>query len=91
MSDYISKSALKDKLQALATSNEMMGYLTAFDVVQDCIGIVENQPTISETEILRKPFERVVERLEKEVDDGAGLMPKKRAIEIVKEECGVNE
>ena len=40
----IDEKKLIKELTGLTTSNEMMGYLTAFDVVQDCIGIVENQP-----------------------------------------------
>lgn len=42
----IDEKKLIEELNRLATSNEMMGYLTAFDVVQDCIGIVEKQPQI---------------------------------------------
>ena len=58
------------------------------------------QPTIFETEIIRKAFERVVERLEEarkysykdfkdeEMEWRKGL---KTAIEIIKEECGISE
>ena len=55
------------------------------------------QPTISETEIIRKPFERVVERFEelKNDCDCYGHLKKKGlvdwTIEIVKEECGISE
>ena len=62
MSDYISKSALIEQLTEWANRNEMMGLLTGCNVVRDCIGVVEGQPTLDEKEIIRKPFERVVER-----------------------------
>ena len=65
MSDYISKSALIEQLTEWANRNEMMGYLTSLDIVRECIGVVESQPTVDEKEIIRKAFERVVERLEK--------------------------
>ena len=57
------------------------------------------QITISETEILRKPFGRVVERLEERVQwyevygdcEGNSYRAYDHAIEIVKEECGISE
>lgn len=69
MSDYISKSAM-----AKAIENHYNG-LTYENVPQSIpdfysqmAQLVENQPTISETEIIRKAFERVVERLEERRD-----------------------
>lgn len=40
----IDEKKLIEELQRFANSNEMIEYTTAYDVVQDCIGIVENQP-----------------------------------------------
>jgi hypothetical protein len=40
----IDEKKLIEELTSLLTSSEMMGYLSAFDVVQDCIEIVEKQP-----------------------------------------------
>lgn len=45
MSDLISRSALVKILKEWADTNAMRGYDTAYDVVQDCISTVENQPT----------------------------------------------
>lgn len=40
----IDEKKLIEQLQSFSNSNEMIEYTTAYDVVQDCIGIVENQP-----------------------------------------------
>ena len=40
----INEKKLIEELTSLLTNSEMMGYLSAFDVVQDCIEIVEKQP-----------------------------------------------
>lgn len=40
----IDEKKLIEELQRFSNSNEMIEYTTAYDVVQDCIGIVENQP-----------------------------------------------
>lgn len=63
MSDYISKSALIEDLKNdfCADCTECGGHCRHDDLFET----VEKQLTISETEIIRKPFERVVERLEK--------------------------
>jgi single-stranded DNA-specific DHH superfamily exonuclease len=59
--------------------------------------VIDNQPTISETEIIHNAFERVLERLEelKEDCDCYGYLTKKGtadlAIKIIKEECGIGE
>lgn len=58
MSDYISKSALMKYLR---------DYKWEFALGSDfskAIEMVDMQPTLDEKEIIRKPFERVVERLE---------------------------
>ena len=64
MSDYINKSALIEALE-----NECKGQLIGNENVTlisfgDVIDLVFEQPTIDETEIIRKAFERVVQRLE---------------------------
>ena len=53
MRDYISKSALLEQLLE-ARSDE---------IIKAVIGLVQTQPTISEKEIIRKAFERVLQRL----------------------------
>lgn len=57
------------------------------------INAIKCQPTLDEKEIIRKPFERVVDRLEElkqnAFDDESVIISD--AIEIVKEECGINE
>lgn len=40
----IDEKKLVEELTSLLISSEMMGYLSAFDVVKDCIDIVEKQP-----------------------------------------------
>ena len=40
----IDEKKLIEELQGFANSNEMIEYTTAYDVVQDCIAMVENQP-----------------------------------------------
>lgn len=101
MSDYISKSALieemrkgqeviKDRLDDISVSGI---YATIEAVIEE----IDRQPTLDETEIIRKAFERVLTRLEeasfpRNMGDFTELVVlKDRAIEIVKEECGINE
>jgi hypothetical protein len=105
MSDYIRKSALIDfMIRNVVTLTE-----EAHDFKVEMIDAIKNQPTISETEIIRKPFERVLQRLEecKKTHEKRLLSTKLKphekirelrlegcyinAIEIVKEECGINE
>lgn len=97
MSDYISKSALIEDLKNdfCADCTECGGHCRHDDLFET----VEKQLTISETEIIRKPFERVVERLEERVQwyevygdcEGNSYRAYDHAIEIVKEECGISE
>lgn len=93
MSDYISKSKLietftKYKFGAIGNDEER-------DYTKEMVLVLVNgQPTIDETEIIRKAFERVVERLEENAIGGVmspRFIPIEKAIEIVKEECGINE
>ena len=51
----------------------------------EIVDLIKNQPTLDEKEIIRKAFERVVERLE-------SISPTPwEIVEIVKEECGISE
>ena len=90
MSDYINKDALKNDI----TANLPQGRIKAV-----FLELVDSQPALDETEIIRKAFERVVERLEeKKRSDGTesdrewgkyiGYVD---SIKIVKEECGISE
>ena len=60
---------------------------------KDMCDEINELPTLDETEIIRKAFERVVERLKElktnAFDDESVIISD--AIEIVKEECGINE
>lgn len=94
MSDYISKSELVDSIMknVLITTEE------GFELRGEIVDLIKNQPTLDEKEIIRKAFERVVERLEEsrqkanaklyEYHEGKAYAFKE-AIEIVKEEGGI--
>ena len=58
--DYISKRALVDSIMknVLITTEE------GFELRGEIVDLIKNQPTLDEKEIIRKAFERVVERLE---------------------------
>jgi hypothetical protein len=58
MSDYISKSALIEELEKVHPR------VNGVDVFWMTIRGIEEQPTLDEKEIIRKTFERVVDRLE---------------------------
>ena len=85
MSDYISKSEMIYKIRGVVPSSQDVDFI---------VRLIEEQPTVSETEIIRKAFERVVEQLN-------GLMPIQfngfgktlitieDVIKILKEECGI--
>jgi hypothetical protein len=96
VSDYISKSALIEEIErqkSLLDKSYDWSYYTTLEIANIFCKIINNQPTISETEIIRKAFERVVERLKElksnAFDDESVIISD--AIEIVKEECGINE
>ena len=107
MSDYISKSALLKNLWDWRLQECPVGVCDeeteTYKTICECIKAVEELPTLDETEIIRKPFGRVVERLEEfteqtyyksvEGDMYAGERNKAyhNAIKILKEECGINE
>ena len=102
MSDYISKSALIKNLQDWKFQECPIGICEeeteTYKAICECIKAVNEQPTLDEKEIIRKPFERVVERLEekaksiyKDKNEGEQFVFLKDAIEICKEEGGLNE
>ena len=91
MDDLISKSKLKRDIIA----NLPQGMIkVAF------LDLVDGQPTVDEKEIIRKPFERVLERLEEEkdffkydeLDYGVGSCRAfGKSIQVVRKECGISE
>lgn len=102
MSDYINKSATLKELER--SRKHHANNKRESELLYRCENIIREQPTLSETEIIRKAFERVVERLEdkkwhykEEYDeylDGEDLRMSillEEIIEIVKEECGISE
>ena len=82
MSDYISLQEAIDRLSEVLSSE------AEFEKAKQ---VIIEAPTISETEIIRKAFERVVQRLEEEKSDWNDdyNVPIKRTIEIVKEVGGL--
>ena len=98
MSDYISKSALIEELEKVHPR------VNGVDVFWSAMKVVENQPTLDEKEIIRKPFERVLQRLEEREKETykdweatshflemGRYLECKHLIEIVKEEYGISE
>ena len=94
MSDYISKSAL---IKAIDEQVQGWGKQGIVPSLFSAIAIVQNQPTVDEKEIIRKAFERVVERLEEqedhyqEMNNIFGMAAIEEAKIIVKEECKISE
>ena len=106
MSDYISKSALigemtkgkeviKDRLDDISVSGI---YATIEEVIEE----IDRQPTLDEKEIIRKPMERIIERIENarqkyqrlckeqgEKEDEAMNIHFRGVMQIVKEEGGI--
>lgn len=111
--DYISKSALIENIKAeiQCVEKEKQSYfkqgnfhngnilIEKIQAMKLVLKIVANEQTLDEKEIIRKPFERVVERLEEKVQwyevygdcEGNSYRAYDHAIEIVKEECGISE
>lgn len=71
MSDYISKSAfiedIKTEIVNLAM-NGLKGTPRSREELYQLIERIEEQPTVDEKEIIRKPMERIKERLEEEFE-----------------------
>ena len=111
MSDYISKSTLIEALRNYAEQKHCGGETVLANGILKAVCFIEkeeNIPTLDEKEIIRKAFERVLQRLEETkiryflsiANTGSEIMDfayenvgdaLDRAIEIVKEECGINE
>lgn len=97
MSDYISKSALLKNLLDWRLQECPVGVCDeeteTYKTICECIKAVEEQPTISETEIIRKAMERVVERLKEKAKQRWLVLAERngyeRAIEICNEEGGI--
>ena len=95
MSDYTSKRALVDSIM----QNVVITTEEGLELRGEIVDLIKNQPTLDEKEIIRKAFERVVERLEERVQwyevygdcEGNSYRAYDHAIEIVKEECGISE
>ena len=101
MSDYISKSALIKELKKhgvkVCSPNSIIEIVTR--TIGGCIGIINEQPTLDEKEIIRKCGEQIVDKLKNLYPlnpypnpfsngrDYANI----RAINLVKEECGISE
>ena len=82
-----------------------VGFDREYDLMCKIIKGIENHPTVDEKEIIHKTAKRIIERLEKESewseptfdddgfcnDDSWEMVWLDKAIEIVKEECGIND
>ena len=95
-----------NKGDLISRSNFEKNILQAFDsklnehdaeLMVEFLDYLDDEPTLDEKEIIRKPFERVVKRFEelKNDCDCYGHLKKKGlvdwTIEIVKGECGISE
>lgn len=102
MSDYISKQEAIDSI----VKNVIITTEEGLDLRNEIIELIKELPAVDEKEIIRKPFERVVEELKKEVmiedslsKNSTGEIKKMHtygrnclnvAIKKIKE-CGINE
>ena len=108
MSDYISKRALLKHLWDWRLQECPVGVCDeeteTYKTICECIDAVKEQPTLDEKEIIRKPMERIVERLEvmaDEANDAIGTELEhpqyydgkedgiQESISVVKEEGGI--
>lgn len=93
MSDYISKSAVIELIESKMTDGCLGTEDDTFICGHGLVDDISDLPTVDEKEIIRKPMERILERLEEEataLEDNFGelidCIPEHTAIEIVKEE-----
>ena len=89
MSDYISKSAFVKALKNNPKVFEQFGHIKSI-ALEDVVATVNAQPTLDEKDIIRKPMERILTRLEKlpyAEDDGFVWL--EDAKDVVKEEGGI--
>ena len=104
MSDYISKeetiNTIWKTFDSFADNPSNFELEETYAIRRFCFKLQEEmkaQPTLDEKEIIRKPFERVVERLEEEARNYKdGVLQKlyfetgvARSIQVVKEEGGI--
>ena len=93
MSDLISRSELIKVLKDRATNEAIMGYMTAYDVINSIIDEVEEQPTAySVDKIVAELNELDVKSITRYKDGNFGdfdgveyYIKKRKAIEIVKQ------
>lgn len=85
MSDYISKSAVIKLIESKMTDGCLGTEDDTFIGGHGLVDDISDLPTLDEKEIIRKPFERVVERLESISSTPWEI------VKIVKEECGISE
>ena len=105
MSDYISKRAVFEVMSDVFNSygNNALNFdKEETKAIKRFCAMLQSQiaelPTLDEKEIIRKAFERVLERLEEERkkslqlwDGNSRYKGYSKAIGILKEECGINE
>ena len=103
MSDYISKSALLKNLWDWRLQECPVGVCDeeteTYKTICERIEAVEEQPTLDEKEIIRKPMELILARLKGIVVQRIAWYGMKddicrgvdKAIKIIKEECGISE
>lgn len=95
MSDYISKSEAIDSI----VQNVVITTEEGLDLRNEIVDLIKNQPTVDEKEIIRKVFERVLERLEEKKRSNDTESDREwgkyigyvDSIKIVKEEFGISE
>lgn len=79
MSDYISKSALLKNLWDWRLQECPVGVCDeeteTYKTICECIKAVEELPTLDETEIIRKPMERILTRLEEKENEAVLKAP----------------
>ena len=101
MSDYINREETIKALRLYAEQKHCNGETVLANGILKAVCFVEkeeNIPTLDEKEIIRKAFERVLDKLidrMTEYSDGEFYLKEydtmAEAIKIVKEECGINE
>ena len=89
MSDYISKSELLERFRK-DNRYSRHGYVSENYV--DCL--IKEYPTLDDKEIIRKPFERPIDKLcdlQPFLTVDGQYVSLYEVVQILKEECGINE
>ena len=90
MSDYISKSALIKSIRrkvVIASGEEL-------DFKGEIVELIQSQPTLDETEVIRKAFERVVDKLcdlQPFLTADGQYVSLYEVVQTIKKECGIRE